>query len=285
MPKATPNKMALLGSIFSLDDIRKLKQMFDIPLNDLINKERDEIQSMNIISPENISEELLLISLDNQIESPELNNENSPDLIEQFETRYYLFKLIYSDDTEMINTAIKVKDEFYENLVKKICIKFGFESIECPDHLINIVGESLYRVFILNYKSNIINFMLSYILEHKPDYVKKYNQDGRILSFSKRFIKRNDAVIVANLMSIIQDIIDDESLTFDQIIRLLAKYDEGEKDILALNSCLSSISFDDTDNDFRTKFFSIFVKQNNGYSSYISELSESLYKIFPLRQD
>lgn len=259
--------------------------MFDIPLNDLINKERDEIQSMNIISPENISEELLLISLDNQIESPELNNENSPDLIEQFETRYYLFKLIYSDDTEMINTAIKVKDEFYENLVKKICIKFGFESIECPDHLINIVGESLYRVFILNYKSNIINFMLSYILEHKPDYVKKYNQDGRILSFSKRFIKRNDAVIVANLMSIIQDIIDDESLTFDQIIRLLAKYDEGEKDILALNSCLSSISFDDVDNDFRTKFFSIFVKQNNGYSSYISELSESLYKIFPLRQD
>lgn len=284
MPSSA-NTLALLGCIFTMDELRLLKKNFNIPLNDLLNKERDEIQAMDIMNVENISEELLLVALDNQIQNPEYNTNDSPDLVDQFETRYHLFRVIYADDNEMLNAANNVKSEFYENLIRKICIKFGFESIDCPDSLYGIVGKSLYRVFILNYRANLMNLIISYIIDHKSQFVKKYNNDGRVLSFSKKFVRRNDAVVVANLISIIQDIIEDEDLTIEEIIRLLKSYDEGEEDILTLYTSLPSISFEDIDNDFRTKFFSILIKQTDGYSNYISELTEFLYKIFPLRKD
>ena len=267
-------------------ELLKYQKDIDVTAEDL-NGDDEELKAMNIIDIDTISDEIFNSSVDEQIKTLNMNSYAPDDLTEIFENRWNFFNVLYKEDSEMLNQSKEVKNSFYKTLMDKISDRYGI-NYQCGDIILNRISRSMYNVFILGYKQTVVDIIISYILTNKNRLSKSYNDNGRILSFSKKFQKRGDAVIIANLLSVIREIIEDEELSFSEILELLSKNDMNDEAIYTLNhyggnDSAAELIIDDNDNSFRNVIFDILKNNSEGYTEIITLIQTRLYNIFPMK--
>jgi len=267
-------------------ELLKYQKDIDVTAEDL-NGDDEELKAMNIIDIDTISDEIFNSSVDEQIKTLNMNSYAPDDLTEIFENRWNFFNVLYKEDSEMLNQSKEVKNSFYKTLMDKISDRYGI-NYQCGDIILNRISRSMYNVFILGYKQTVVDIIISYILTNKNRLSKSYNDNGRILSFSKKFQKRGDAVIIANLLSVIREIIEDEELSFSEILELLSKNDMNDEAIYTLNhyggnDSAAELIIDDNDNSFRNVIFGILKNNSEGYTEIITLIQTRLYNIFPMK--
>jgi hypothetical protein len=253
------------------------------------NMDLDKIGFDDVITPQeqtvllnNLTDELLLENIYEQIEKPILDLYDPTNFIDVFEDRYKFLSTRFRETPDFISALNDTRRHFYVSIYNKICKKFGF-SAELNTERIYVVTKVLYEFFILNYKENIMTFITEYINENKKSLISSF-EDGLknldLISAKKIFKNKGDAVIVSNIYRII-DLIIKQELPAKNILELIVRVDSSEFTNFFINALFIQ---DDTvaiESEFSNVFFDILIKKGDGYTKIINELQMELFNLFP----
>jgi hypothetical protein len=124
----------------------------------------NEIDKLGFI--ENLDDELLLENIYEQIDKLLIDSYEVINYIEIFESRYRFLKLKIKDDDEFIEKLNIIRDSFFDKILARINNKFSL-SLEFNDGSKYICIKNLYEFFVLEYKKNLITFIIEYIKNNK----------------------------------------------------------------------------------------------------------------------
>ena len=135
----------------------------------------------------------------------------------------------YSVDNAETDEELIEIDDFRSQFVQFMCelfhraLNIGLPDIEDKskedqEELIRFT----YRYFITNIKRNFVNFILNYIYEHKKHLCEnaQRKKDISSLSLKKEIDDNDDVLILSNLSDIIDYILNDDSITVTDFIRM-----------------------------------------------------------------
>ncbi len=113
------------------------------------------------------------------------------------------------------NELIEMKEDFSIFILKELDNKFNlgvdFENI--GDFEIHEIAQNCYDFFVLNLNENISNFLLNYILNNKSSLCEMFGDEYRrkdvtTINMKKITKNRDDVLILSNLNSVINNILD-----------------------------------------------------------------------------
>lgn len=146
-----------------------------------------------------------------QIQDPLINNINYMDVIID---KCGVCKNMLEHDSDSIAQINNALESFIISVVDFIDRRFGLaldlNELASSNAIVDI-GRCIYEYFILRYKKNISKYVINYIKHHKDDLVDYYSdkqkKDVTTLSHKKHVKDPDDLVIVSNLPSIVEYII------------------------------------------------------------------------------
>lgn len=226
----------------------------------------------------NMTDELLIESINEQIESPHSIFYETTNYIDVFETRYKYLSERFRDTPDFINSLVEARHQFFLDIFNKIKKKFDFEvdEFETEDNMY-IMTRVLYEFLILEYVPNIKNFVLQYINVNRKSLVATFETKTKNLdSISLKKVLKNkaDAIIIANLYSIIEDLTAIDFSTED-VLSYIVSYDESEYN----NYFMNKYFIEDkalVSNKFTGKFLSVLKKGNDNYHRIVNEIQLEL---------
>ncbi|MMZ42317.1 hypothetical protein D1872_38380 [compost metagenome] len=121
---------------------------------------------------------------------------------------------VHNDDPDALNTINNFAQSFFEFIIDEIDQKFDLgittDSFETDDFI--RVGSALYQFLILRYQKNITKFIFKFILKNKKLLVETFDQqmkkkDVTTIVTKKKVKNKDDALLIANLPSVISHII------------------------------------------------------------------------------
>jgi hypothetical protein len=121
---------------------------------------------------------------------------------------------VHKDDPDALNTINNFAQSFFEFIINEIDQKFDLgittESFETDDFI--RVGSAIYQFLILRYQKNITKFIFKFILKNKKLLVETFDQqmkkkDVTTIVTKKKVKNKDDALLIANLPSVISHII------------------------------------------------------------------------------
>lgn len=179
--------------------------------------------------------ELIKESIFDQIDYPIGNH---VDYLEGVVDRISIIKKQFPGDEDDVDFVV---NEFFKSILVRINDVYNLEmdihSIEFSENIIEIT-ICIYEYFILNYKNNITNFLVSYIEENRKMLIKEFSdsnkKDVSTITLKKQIKDKDDMTIASNLPSIFNFII---SLNIDPIdfLRLsTSDYDYNSSEIIRL---------------------------------------------------
>lgn len=242
-----------------------------------------DLEKKDIIN--NLTDDLLIENILEQIAKPSVNFFNMTNYIEIFKERLTYLKNIYKENNEFLNDLKDIEIKFYDEIFTAICKKFNITTDDSNLNIIDIT-EYLYIFFILNYKENLIYFYTDFIIKNKESLAKAFNEKEMdvkkisVTSLKKIFSNKNDVTILASLRNIIDFINNDEDIDNLELIENICCSDIEE----ATNYFIKKSFIDDmslaVNKDFVKIFLSPIINKTEGYSFIITEVNTNLYNAF-----
>lgn len=199
------------------------------------------------------------------------------DYIEVIIDKCDVFKKMYENDPDIIREIDLNLHDFITFVIQRINDRFDLgldiEGILLDGDLVE-TSSALYEYFIVRYKKNIIKFFTNFIMDHRKILYDEFNdtnkKDVSTLAYKKQIKSKEDLVIITNLNSIINYIID---LNVDPIVFISysASMDNYEAGIITnmisnnrlvgnfisdyFNACIDEHDylFDDIQTDIKTR--------------------------------
>lgn len=163
--------------------------------------------------------DLIKANIQEQIDDPMSNNINYVNVIVE---KCDICKEMLGDDEDSIKQVDTALEEFFTSILQSISDRFdiGMDLNEMASSKeIVEIGEVIYDYFIIRYKKNISKYIRNYIKTHKSDladyYADKSTKDVTTLSHKKNIKNPDDLIIIANLPSIINYIVNLDIDAFD----------------------------------------------------------------------
>lgn len=235
----------------------------------------------------NIADELLIENIQEQIQNP-INCDffERTDYFSMFQGRVDYLIDKYKDMDEVLSKELKnIKSNKIRIILELICDKYDIRLMdtEMGDETIEFMTKCLYQFFVLNLKENIRIFLTNYILINKKSISANYSEqkkDVETISAKKIFKNKGDAVIVANLLNIVESIIGLE-LEYEMIMETIIEEDPSETSNYFLNNLLFINPKIYMGKDFSNRFFKVLREKEIDSLSIITDISSDLYKILP----
>lgn len=226
----------------------------------------------------NLTDELLIENIEEQIKSLNSIFYENTNYIDVFENRYKYLLERFRDTQDFINDLTESRQQFFLNIFNKIKEKFNLQidTFEIEDNLY-IMTRVLYEFLILDYMTNIKNFVLQYINVNRKSLLTTYENKIKNLdsvSLKKVLKNKNDAIIIANLYNIIDDLSNIE-FTTENILSYIVSCDESEYN----NYFMNKYFIEDKDlasSDFSSKFLAVLKKGNKSYNRIVNEIQLEL---------
>lgn len=128
---------------------------------------------------------------------------------------------IHVDDPDKLNMVYSIGVDMYGHVIDEICERFNISVDEIPDSMNKAkeLAECMYRFFIIRFAKGIKRFIYKEIINNKKDYlamdeVQSKRKDVTSLEIRKRVKNKDDVIILSNLNTII-DMVIDKCLTVD----------------------------------------------------------------------
>jgi len=235
-----------------------------------------------------LSDQIFIENLEKQLTTlcPNYYNINILDI---FNDRYNFILAKYGESSNWIKDTInQTKFELYEFIKKEIESRFDINTNLDYSYIdINYFYyiARLYEFFVIDYKSNVIKFLSSYILSEKQFLAQEYRditikKDLGIISIKKIFSKFDDVIIIANIEDIVKNII----LNFEDaelVLELLYKTNDSEISTNAMVDLFINTKYNSNfGNNFCHNFLNPFLDINI-WSEVIFEVKSELIKTFP----
>jgi hypothetical protein len=229
----------------------------------------------------NLTDELLLENIYEQVDTPFLDLYDPTNYIEVFESRYKFLNMRFKDVPDFLSELNDVRRSFFINVLDRINKKFRF-TIDSESETMYVITRVLYQFFILEYKQNVRTFIIEYIQENKKSLVASFDDGSKnldLIAMKKTFKNKNDAIIMSNIYRII-DLIIKQELPAKNILDLITRVDPSESvnyfiDMLITNDELV------TEGDFSKIFFKVLIQKGEGSTKIINEIQMELFNIFP----
>jgi hypothetical protein len=240
-----------------------------------------------------LSDEVLRNNLEEQLSESDILNYLKPNnFLDIFDERLNYLNAKYLNDAELIQKFKDVKLEIYlkvcKGIEKKFNIKTNFSLAYTPMLNYFFYIKKLYNFFVINYRENLVNFFINYILNHKNELAKvtKNNtnkKDLTIESLKKILVKPEDVIITHNLediVNLIVETLEDNNL----IIKTIISSDEEEStNIIIKELFLENKENSYLENEFRNNFFKP-IKDENQAFDLISEIKLSFFSLLEKKQ-
>ncbi len=244
---------------------------------------------------------IIISALMNQIENRLLFNRNNEDYLEMIEERMKIINNNFIDDEDIKTEAKARRKELYYSIferMEKACSfksnlisQNGIDSIEFENFFEQL--KALYNFFILNYKDNLIDFLIYYIIKNKEEIFTELIMKGKKLGPGRRETdlsnfknKNNDKTLNLILNNDLEDVIDfcikkiKERMTNEEILLSILNIDPDEVN----NYILKNLFFEKNEEerfdyilteDFKETFFNSYLKLKE--KTFIT--SQLLFKI------
>jgi hypothetical protein len=229
---------------------------------------------------------IIISALMNQIENRLLFNRNNEDYLEMIEERMKIINNNFIDDEDIKTEAKARRKELYYSIferMEKACSfrsnlisQNGIDSIEFENFFEQL--KALYNFFILNYKDNLIDFLIYYIIKNKEEIFTELIMKGKKLGPGRRETdlsnfknKNNDKTLNLILNNDLEDVIDfcikkiKERMTNEEILLSILNIDPDEIN----NYILKNLFFEKNEEerfdyilteDFKETFFNSYLK-------------------------
>jgi hypothetical protein len=258
------------------------------------NIDLDKIGFDDVITPQeqtvllnNLTDELLLENIYEQIEKPIMDLYDPTNFIDVFESRYKFLQMRFRETPDFISALNDTRRHFYISIFDKINARFGF-TIDLTTEMIYPITKALYEFFILNYKENIETFIIQYIQENKKSLVSSFDDGSKnldLISLKKIFKNKNDAVVLSNIYRIVDMIINQE-LPAKNILELIVSADPSESTNFFINRIFIEEEMEvDVEKGFSGIFLDNLIRKSDGYTKIINGLQMELFNIFPRKLD
>jgi len=206
-----------------------------------------------------LSDEVLLTNIEEQLKNPFINSVSYNDMLSIFDNRYDFIMQFYPEDESIIERCKDIKKNIYSKIYNVITTRFSITS-----DLNEIIGtddfyfytRELYNFFILKYRTNLVNFFISYLYSHKKDLVKEYENEEEKKDLMYRSLKKNlnnneDILLLYYMENIINDFSQNEDEP-EFIVEEIISTDEYEATNFAMKELL-------IDNRFNTTLEKMFI--------------------------
>jgi hypothetical protein len=253
------------------------------------NIDLDKIGTEDVITPNeqivllsNLTDDLLLENIYEQIATPILDLYEPTNFIDVFESRYKFLSARFHDTPDFLTALSDTRRFFYVNISGRICGKFGFE-LDLSDERLYMVTKVLYEFFVLNYKENIKTFIIEYVTENKKTLVSTFDDGSKTLdlvSAKKIFKNKGDAILVSNIYRVI-DLIIKQDLPVRGILEPIVKADSSEFTNYVVDELFIQGDSVHVDGKFSRTFFDVLIRKGDGYTKIVNDLQMKLFSMFP----
>lgn len=187
-------------------------------INDFLYDNIEDEEEFLTMVPLNLTKENLLY----QVTHP--SEQRTVDFIHSFIQRYEYSKSLVSDEDERIE-LIALRDDFlgfFEELMKRM-LGVGYPDLrDLAENEQNELIHFSYRYFVMQMRENFVNLITNYIIDHLDDFrgngLKR--KDVSTIVYKKEFGDVDDASIIANLSTIIGNILRESDLSVDEFFIL-----------------------------------------------------------------
>lgn len=154
-----------------------------------------------------LSTEILMDSIKEQINGTTSSIIN---YLDTFDDKYYfLVKEINDTDgsNDIMQELIEQRKEFYYNVQKMVCEKFGIIGLDIKDTLTeeekHIIIDSIYSFFILNNVNNTVSYFYNSIKDNQKSIIKSYKTSTNVkdlyFTMAKKAYGKDNAIILSNV--------------------------------------------------------------------------------------
>ena len=235
--------------------------------NDLTPNEQDLLLT-------NLNDELLIESIEEQIEKPASSFYEKTNYIDIFETRYNYIKDRFGETPDLIKAVTDVRFEFFRKVFALIKNHYGLEVVDPDgDENMYIMTKVLYEFLILDYIENVKTFVIQFIKENKKALATQfYEKNRRVESTTLRKTVKNpnDVIILSSMYKIIDEIVSIEH-TVENMLRYIVSNDEAEYNNYFMNKYF--IEDDILVSEILVKrFLSILNRNNDNFIRMVNEI-------------
>lgn len=235
---------------------------------DQTESEREELASK-------LSDEIIVANIREQLASPMLNSTLNNNVLKYFNERYDYITRMYCDDLKLIQICKTIRKNIYVEIFNEITRRFSIGT-NLDDYSDNedfyFYVNEMYIFFVINYKTNLINFFKSYIYNNKKEIIKQFKNNSEkkdllFKSLKKTFGDSDDIHLIYNLEEIIRSYIELNTSDFEIIFDTIIEQDPYELNLHTINSLILENKFDTylNGNLFVSEFFKPF---NNNELKY-----------------
>lgn len=226
---------------------------------------------------EELSDELLINTVKDQIKNNTFDLFEKKGHIELFEKRYSNTLNYYQDNPELVQELTELRDRFYMQIESCLEQRYGIKIEEDLSDRYLIIN-AIYSHLVVNSKNTYINFFLNFIQNNRSTLatVTDIKKSVDTLILKKKFKNKEILNILTNLSPIIDYIMNLE-LDPEEILRL--SMEEGEINSFIIYNNISRILFDST---FRDNFMNTIREDRSNYFNLLSSLRQLLTDDFKL---
>ena len=221
-----------------------------------------------------LNDELLIESIDEQINKPMTLYCEKTNYLDIFDDRYKYITERFKDVPDLLAQVAEVREDFYGTIFEKICKKYGLELDDMTnDNNIFIMTKVLYEFLILYYIDNVKAYVKQYIIRNKRSLVERFGGEKKLdLAAMKKSVKNStNAIIITSMYKIIEAICDDRDTSIKDVLRLIISEDESEFN----NYFMEKYFIQEevlTSDKFNQVFFSILNPSGDSYMRIVNEI-------------
>ena len=241
-----------------------------------------EDESDTIIN--NLKDELIMESINEQIKDPLNNSFGNADYLDIFTSRYQYLSECYKDSPSFIKKLNDIKELIYNNIFESITQKFNL-SYNLSN--INIIecASNLYYFFVIDYKQNLIDYILNDIFKNKKSILlslqePKYTKNLTINALKKVLKNKDDAIIISNILSVVDSIIKNDKDNLD-VISDICKLDIEESNNYSIYQYFLKDFSLAPNKDFNNLFFKSIINRKEGFAFIVNEIKMELLENAP----
>ena len=226
-------------------------------INDFLYENIEDEEEFLSMVPLNLTKENLMY----QVTHP--SEQRTVDFIRSFIQRYEYSKSIVTDEDERIE-LLSIRDDFlgfFEELMKRM-LGIGYPDLrDLPESEQNELIHFSYRYFVMQMRENFVNLITNHIMDHLDDFRDSglKRKDVSTIVYKKEFGDHEDASIIANLSTIIQNILRESDLSVDEFL------------------ILSQSDFPTMENTFIQEKYDELKITGNFVPNYVTMISSTLY--------
>ena len=225
----------------------------------------------------NLTDELLIENITEQIKKPHTIFYEKTNFIDVFEERFKYICERFKDTPDLIASVKEARVSFYQKIYKLISTKFDFVLDDFEENLnMYLITKVLYEFLILNYTENVKTFVINYINSNKKSLSKNYTKIKNLdtTTLKKTLRNENDIIVIANIYDIVENIINID-FSIEDICKIIIESDIHEYNNYFINKYFVEEHLLVSDS-FKDKFLSILNKSNEKYYKIISEIQLEL---------